>query len=100
MLDDECSKIELGIMRLLSGNEAMPGCLARILASLPSEAHSYEPEHALQALTLLQACPAWKISPHAAHSLLGWTLSMVSNLVEEKVYQVVDSKHHAHAGAI
>jgi len=100
-LRDDSSQIEMGLLKMLSGEEAVPGCTHRIMQCLPDGQNGFEPEHSLQSLNALKNSASWKISPSSSQSLLNWTLQLVSGLVDEKPFGLATSGAlHKHAGAV
>ena len=98
-LVDEGVAIEVGLIDLVSGEQAKAGCLARILASLPDEAVAMEPEASLVQLEATRSSAAWRLVPRASHGVMTFTLRLVRQLVEEVPIELSEAKQHADAGA-
>eukprot|EP00974_Lingulodinium_polyedra_P072036 6971752-Lingulodinium_polyedra.AAC.1 len=84
----------------MSGPEAVTGCCARILQTLPSAERVLTPEASLQLMSQLAAHASWKIAPHSAQMLLEWARGLVTKLCEEEPLTVADAKVHANAGEV
>lgn len=97
---DETARSCMAVLRLLSGPEAEPAWLAKIIATMPSAEKSRAPEDTLQLLNTLGSLPTWMLSPASIQGLHGWLVGIISKLCEDEVYKPVGGEVHPNASAI
>eukprot|EP00974_Lingulodinium_polyedra_P033252 3198336-Lingulodinium_polyedra.AAC.1 len=96
-LIDDCIKIEVLLLSLISGPQAVKPALERIVAAMPSAHRALKPESCLQLLTAIRASPTWKIAPRSSQALLTWTIQVVTSLVDGNPYELSKSEVHESA---
>lgn len=94
-LTDPDAKIELAMIKCLSGDSAITKFMHIVASKFPDDVHDATPSTVLVRLDQLKASPQHKLAPRTCQGLLRHVCSMLSDLVEERAPNIGHAEKHA-----